>query len=978
MPQNYPKNIAFVFAAIALFAVTAVPSLASAATYYVDATLGSDSNNGTSSGTPWQSATPINARTFVAGDQILFKKGETFSNIKITLFDDSGTSGNPIVFDAYGTGANPILNAGSQNRIFDIRNSASYLTIQNLVLRSPSESGIFVFSGTFTGLNFNHLSISGTTTQAIVISTNATSTASTYDNITVSGFTTGINLNGTKSQGDTFSNLTITASTSGMKFGSSVAAGSNITITSSTITGGSGDCLILNNVTTAVIDGVTIQGCGSNGIYILNTASGISIKNSTVTGNTARGIRFDSKPTNAIIATTTVSNNTSDGILMLAGSTGSRFSNLTVGSNGLAGINVTMGGSSDTLTLSGSTFNSNGTVTGSNGVAVAGTGGTVTILNSTADSNTNDGFGFHNGPTINIDHATSTNNGVDGSGSDGDGFSWHETSGGRLTNSYAWGNKKSAVTNIENSSIIAYGNVFGYTTVAGTNALVTLLDAAALSFYNNTLINPSQSGVAMSLQSTGNVTLRNNLIYGFATGISKTTGATSVSEDYSLIAHTATASVSGSGFSLGSHSLTSDPVLADVSGGDYRLLASSPAINAGTDSLCPTTDKNGVSRQGVCDIGAYEYTDSVAPTITLSGAASITQTIGQGFADPGASATDDVDGTVSVTTGGDTVTVGTVGTYRITYTATDTAGNSAVSTRTVNIVLPPSGGGGGSAPVPTGPSGGFAATSTTPIPSGRILTFSFGTDITKIAISTDPSFATATYVNATSSLPWPDTTSTLYVKYCNAFSVCSAAVTIPGTSNQQPAPLMPSTGRSPIFTNALFPGMQGPDVRTLQQLFASDAALYPEAIVNGFYGALTEAAVRRFQAKYGIVTTGTPSTTGYGVVGPLTLAKLNEVFGNLSVSTTTPAMTSVTFPRNLRVRSRGEDVRQLQMYLNVHGFTVSAVGAGSPGFETDFFGPATKAALILFQNAHVADILEPAGLSAGTGYFGTLTRGVMR
>ncbi|MGW8369260.1 MAG: immunoglobulin-like domain-containing protein, partial [Gammaproteobacteria bacterium] len=56
----------------------------------------------------------------------------------------------------------------------------------------------------------------------------------------------------------------------------------------------------------------------------------------------------------------------------------------------------------------------------------------------------------------------------------------------------------------------------------------------------------------------------------------------------------------------------------------------------------------------------------------------------------GVSATDVVDGAVSVTTTG---SVGAdVGTYELTYTATDNAGNTATAVRTVTVVAPPPGG----------------------------------------------------------------------------------------------------------------------------------------------------------------------------------------------------------------------------------------------------------------------------------------------
>jgi hypothetical protein len=78
-------------------------------------------------------------------------------------------------------------------------------------------------------------------------------------------------------------------------------------------------------------------------------------------------------------------------------------------------------------------------------------------------------------------------------------------------------------------------------------------------------------------------------------------------------------------------------------------------------------------------------TDSVAPVITLNGEATIEVGAGRDYTDEGATATDDVDGDVTVTTSG-TVDTATVGSYTLTYSATDAAGNEAAATRTVNIV----------------------------------------------------------------------------------------------------------------------------------------------------------------------------------------------------------------------------------------------------------------------------------------------------
>jgi len=79
--------------------------------------------------------------------------------------------------------------------------------------------------------------------------------------------------------------------------------------------------------------------------------------------------------------------------------------------------------------------------------------------------------------------------------------------------------------------------------------------------------------------------------------------------------------------------------------------------------------------------------DSTAPVITLTGEATVTLEVGATYTDLGATATDNYDTSVTVTVGGDTVDTTTVGTYTVTYNASDAAGNNATEvTRTVNVV----------------------------------------------------------------------------------------------------------------------------------------------------------------------------------------------------------------------------------------------------------------------------------------------------
>jgi len=96
------------FFAISFFAIAFLMSApASATTYYVSSTLGSDANNGTSSAAPWQTVAKVNGQTFLPGDSVLFRRGDVWNESLAP--GSSGNSGHPIAFDAYGTGAAPNL-----------------------------------------------------------------------------------------------------------------------------------------------------------------------------------------------------------------------------------------------------------------------------------------------------------------------------------------------------------------------------------------------------------------------------------------------------------------------------------------------------------------------------------------------------------------------------------------------------------------------------------------------------------------------------------------------------------------------------------------------------------------------------------------------------------------------------------------------------------------------------------------------------
>lgn len=89
----------------------------------------------------------------------------------------------------------------------------------------------------------------------------------------------------------------------------------------------------------------------------------------------------------------------------------------------------------------------------------------------------------------------------------------------------------------------------------------------------------------------------------------------------------------------------------------------------------------------------------------------------------------------------------------------------------------------------------------------------------------------------------------------------------------------PLVAGAQMLTRPLQLGMSGADVSSLQTFLSTDSTVYPSGLVTGYFGAITKAGVERFQAKNGIVSSGTPTTTGYGRVGPQTIARINAQMG---------------------------------------------------------------------------------------------------
>ena len=88
--------------------------------------------------------------------------------------------------------------------------------------------------------------------------------------------------------------------------------------------------------------------------------------------------------------------------------------------------------------------------------------------------------------------------------------------------------------------------------------------------------------------------------------------------------------------------------------------------------------------------------DTAAPTIQLKGAASVTLIVEETYTDAGATATDNMDGDLSAKiVVANKVNTAVIGSYVVTYSVTDTSGNSAQAERNVRVQAREGTGGGG-------------------------------------------------------------------------------------------------------------------------------------------------------------------------------------------------------------------------------------------------------------------------------------------
>lgn len=135
------------------------------------------------------------------------------------------------------------------------------------------------------------------------------------------------------------------------------------------------------------------------------------------------------------------------------------------------------------------------------------------------------------------------------------------------------------------------------------------------------------------------------------------------------------------------------------------------------------------------------------------------------------------------------------------------------------------------------------------------------------------------------------------------------------------------------FTQNLTLGSTGEEVTKLQEFLLAEGLLASDVTPTGYFGPLTEEAVKKFQQANGIEQAG--------VVGPKTRAALNGGAQEASTSGSVLGASTFQFTLGLSIGSTGEEVTKLQERLASLGlFSVAPTG---------YFGPITEAAVKQFQ-----------------------------
>jgi hypothetical protein len=420
--------------------------------------------------------------------------------------------------------------------------------------------------------------------------------------------------------------------------------------------------------TTFTVSNTNDSGTGSlrDAVSMVNSGSGgdtIVIPASTTPYVLTSGELAITKPvtiTGAGAGSTTISGNHTSRI----------FDFQNAGPNAVSGVTLTAGTAvfggaiqdiaGGTLELSSIAASGNSASVGAGAVDFGD--GTLTITNSSFSSNTavdfdgavEAGGGGSSHDTITISSSTFSDNSATGSSSDtgalslGGGGTSNDTltiTGSTFANNRAasFGGAISASGGGGNTDTLTVTN----TTIVGNTVSAPNGDSAGAAMFaattvlrSDTIDGNSATGASSfggGLFAPTSATVVNTIIAGNTAHTGGNCGAPLTSQGHNI------ESADTCGFTASTDHTNTDPglgTLADNGGSTetQALSSGSPAIDAGDNSSCPSTDQRGVPRpQGpACDIGAYELAPPSASTGTASGVGPTTAALSGHAANPDA------------------------------------------------------------------------------------------------------------------------------------------------------------------------------------------------------------------------------------------------------------------------------------------------------------------------------------------------------
>lgn len=808
--------------------------------------------------------------------------------------DDGGVSGNPVIFKARTGDTITISGDTNSDDVADLTSnvtitSVDYVEVQNFTLTRNTRDGIII-DGTSTGVVVRDVTSTYSGNQAFQME--GTASATFYNIVgnyaTDDGFSMHDNTTAVIHTGS-FSN-----NTDGVNF----VGGVTLTANDISITNTSTEVIYATGVTTGItanFTNVTIDQTGSPfthpvisliGANVSGNFTNLTISNVPV-GTSLEVISVSTSAVGTFTNLTLNGNALDDPVAIRAVGAGLLTVTNSVIDNYAVGISLTSG----TAAVSGTQFKN---ISGRGIYANSGTFGITTSTSSGGVTIENNEF---------IDHANTAIRVVSGG---------NISIIGNLFKNVAFHNIEVRPATIPNIQI--RNNIFLRLATSTYGARCLLGSVCTIA--NNTFYDSDNLGSAIFLDAAVS-TIKNNIIIGLLNGINTSANVTTMTASHNLF-HNTTNNFSGSGGSQ-TNAITGDPLFTNGSAGftlpsDLTIQSGSPARDSGDDlsatfttSLSPlSTWPTGVvsatqsSHGSGWDVGAFVYTIPFAPTAgTIT--PSITS-IAYAFTDNTA---DETGFKLYETPSTLITTLATPNASSISET-----GLTANTQYTGRYVVSYSGNGNSTA------SSTYASTYTlAPTPTNMNLVESpTGTMTVYIDTLTNENSGSSGYYFARTgggnsgwiqTASWQDTglacaTGYTYtVKYRNGDAVETSTITDSLTTGACPVVVSPASSGSvpisflmntapqqyieqlpitqpapaePVFKKDLYRGLRNGDVRLLQTYLSTQKELYPEGLITGYYGVLTQNAVKRFQEQYKIAKKG---DRGHGRVGPMTRGQLN-------------------------------------------------------------------------------------------------------